>query len=232
MILDFGDGFFLRQATAGDHAALAMICLKTGNAGKDATGREDDPDLLGLVYTIPYQVLEPDLAFVIDGPAGVSGYVLGAADTNSFNAKLATEWYPDLQARVADPGPDSSRWRGSDWVRHRIHHPNLFVPHVLQALAAYPSHGHIDLLPQARGKGIGSQAMAFLEQRLAARGSTGLCLEVMPDNHGALNFYNSIGFEVLQDPELPRDCFYVAKRLAFAPRRSDGPAARPDGPLG
>lgn len=24
-----------------------MICLKTGDAGKDATGREDDPDLLG-----------------------------------------------------------------------------------------------------------------------------------------------------------------------------------------
>jgi GNAT superfamily N-acetyltransferase len=213
MILDFGDGFFLRQATAADHAALATICLKTGDAGKDATGREDDPDLLGLVYTIPYQVLEPDLAFVIEGPAGVSGYVLGAADTNSFNARLAAEWYPGLQARVADPGPDSSGWRGSDWVRHRIHHPDLSVP---QTLAAYPSHGHIDLLPQARGKGIGSQAMAFLEQCLAARGSTGLCLEVMRGNHGALSFYNAIGFEVLQNVGLPRDCIYVGKRLALA----------------
>jgi ribosomal protein S18 acetylase RimI-like enzyme len=214
MILDFGDGFFLRQATTADHPALAMICLKTGDAGKDATGREDDPDLLGLVYTIPYQVLEPDLAFIVDGPAGTCGYLLGAADTNSFNAKLATEWYPDLQARVADPGSDNSRWRGSDWLRHKIHHPNFALP---QALAAYPSHGHIDLLPQARGKGIGRRAMGFLDQRLAASGSTGLCLEVMPQNIDALNFYNSIGFGVLHDPELPKDCIYVAKRLAFAP---------------
>jgi ribosomal protein S18 acetylase RimI-like enzyme len=214
MILDFGDGFFLRQATAADHPALAMICLKTGDAGKDATDGEDDPDLLGLVYTIPYQILEPDLAFVVDGPAGVSGYLLGAADTRAFNASLAAKWYPDLQARVTDPGPDSSRWRGSDWVRHRIHHPDFSVS---QALAAYPSHGHIDLLPQARGKGIGGQAMAFLEQRLAASGSPGLCLEVMPQNIDALNFYNSIGFEVLQDAELPNRCVYVAKRLGFAP---------------
>ncbi|RVA82077.1 GNAT family N-acetyltransferase, partial [Mesorhizobium sp. M7A.F.Ca.CA.001.08.2.1] len=29
MIIDFGDGFFLRQATEADHPALAMICLKT-----------------------------------------------------------------------------------------------------------------------------------------------------------------------------------------------------------
>ncbi|TIT04306.1 N-acetyltransferase [Mesorhizobium sp.] len=213
MILDFGDGFFLRQATAADRAALAMICLKTGDAGKDATDREDDPDLLGLVYTIPYQVFEPDLAFVVDGPTGVSGYLLGAADTNSFNARLATDWYPELQASVTDPGPDSTRWQGSDWARHRIHHPDLSVR---QALVAYPSHGHIDLLPQARGKGIGRQAMAFLEQRLAASGSTGLCLEVMRRNIDALNFYRAVGFEVLQDVQPPKDCVYVAKRLASA----------------
>jgi hypothetical protein len=73
-----------------------MICLKTGDAGKDAAGREDDPDLLGLVYAIPYQVLEPDLAFIVDGPAGACGYLLGAAATNSFNASMAAKWYPNL----------------------------------------------------------------------------------------------------------------------------------------
>ena len=48
-----------------------MVCLKTGDAGQDATAREDDPQLLGLIFAIPYQVLEPDFAFVIDGPNGV-----------------------------------------------------------------------------------------------------------------------------------------------------------------
>ncbi|MER8381979.1 hypothetical protein NKJ87_18460 [Mesorhizobium sp. M0027] len=76
MIVDFGGGFFLRRATAADRAALAAICLKTGDAGKDASGREDDPDLLGLLFTIPYQVLEPELAFIVDGPSGAAAICL------------------------------------------------------------------------------------------------------------------------------------------------------------
>ena len=56
MVLDFGGGYRLRAALAEDHAALCMVCLKTGDSGKDATGREDDPDLLGLIYAVPYQV--------------------------------------------------------------------------------------------------------------------------------------------------------------------------------
>jgi hypothetical protein len=59
--------------------------------------------------------------------------------------------------------------------------------------------------------------MDFLGQRLAPSGSTGLCLEVMPQNIDALNFYNSVGFEMLQDVELPNRCVHVAKRLTSAP---------------
>jgi len=185
VILDLGEGFCLRQATAEDHADIAMVCLKTGDAGQDATAREDDPQLLGLIFAIPYQVLEPDFAFVVGGPGGVSGYVFGALDTKTFNARLAAEWYPRLQAQVADSGPDPAQWRGSDWCRHVIHHPDFGFP---AALAAYPSHGHIDLLPQARGKGIGRRAMALLEQRLAAAGSTGLFMQLDLRNDNARAF--------------------------------------------
>ena len=209
MILPIGDGFFLRQATAADHPDLAMVCLKTGDAGKDATGLEDDPQLLGLIYAIPYQVLERDFAFVIDGPAGVSGYVLGALDTRAFNARLAAEWYPRLQGQVADPGPDRTQWRGSDRARYLIHHPDFDFP---AALAGYPSHGHIDLLPQARGKGIGRRAMTILEQRLAAAGSSGLFMQLDLRNDNARAFYRAVGFEVLRD-DLPTYSIYMAKRL-------------------
>jgi GNAT superfamily N-acetyltransferase len=211
MMLEFGEGYFLRQASAADHDALAAVCLKTGDAGKDATGREDDPTLLGLIYAIPYQALEPDLAFVIDGPQGVSGYLFGARDTRAFNARLERDWYPRLQAKTADPGPDSARWRGSDWARHQIHHPDLGIP---KALAAYPSHGHIDLLPHARGKGIGRRALAFLEQRLAAAGSPGLFMQLDPRNQDALGFYEAIGFAALRHADLPAHSVYMAKRLA------------------
>jgi len=211
MILDFGGGFALRQATTADHPALAAICLRTGDAGQDASAREDDPELLGLVYAIPYQRFEPGLAFVVDGPGGSAGYLFGARDTCAFNARLAAEWYPQLQRRAADPGPDSTRWHGSDWLRHLVHHPDFAVP---EALAAYPSHGHIDLLPEARGKGIGRRAMEFLQRRLAAAGSSGLHLQVSPRNLDALRFYKAIGLEVLQGPGLPESSVFVGRRIA------------------
>jgi len=85
MIVNVGSGFFLRKATADDHPALCEVCLKTGDAGKDATWREDDPGLMGQIYAVPYQVLEPDLAFVVDSAEGVAGYLFGVLDTKSFN---------------------------------------------------------------------------------------------------------------------------------------------------
>ena len=212
MIVDFGDGFFLRRATAQDHPALSLVCLKTGDAGNDATAREDDPDLLGLVFAIPYQVLEPDLAFAIDSADGACGYVFGVADTTAFNRRLAAEWYPALQQRVVDPGLDPTRWHGSDWARHLIHHPAFALP---EALSPYPSHGHIDLLPQARGRGIGRRAIAFLEERLVAAGSRGLFMQLDPRNANALAFYRAIGMEVLLDASLPRHSVFVAKRLCL-----------------
>lgn len=210
MTLDLGGGFFLRHATAADHAALCAVCLKTGDAGKDATAREDDPGLMGLIYAVPYQVFEPDFAYVVDGPNGVAGYLLGTPDTRAFNARLAAEWYPALRKRVADPGANRSRWRGSDWIRHRIHHPDSAVA---EPLAPYPAHGHIDLLPEARGKGIGARCMAFLERRLAQAGAHGMHLDVHPANAGAQRFYRRLGFEVLTGGGLPEGSVIMGKTL-------------------
>jgi len=210
MILDFGDGLFLRQATPEDHPALCMVCLRTGDAGEDASWREDDPALMGQIYAVPYQVLEPELAFVVDGPDGVVGTLFGVVDTADFNGRLAARWYPALQQRIADPGPDREAWRGSDWARYAIHHPDLAVP---GPLAAYPSHGHIDLLPSARGRGIGRRCMGFLERRLADAGSTGLFLDVHPQNLRAQRFYASLGFEPVAMPEGGQASLFMAKKL-------------------
>lgn len=210
MILDFGGGFALRQATADDHAAFCRVCLETGDGGRDATWREDDPDLLGLVFAVPYQALEPGNAFAIEGPDGVVGYLFGVLDTLSFNGRLARSWYPRLRRRASDPGPDPARWKGSDWLRRMVHTQEFGLP---KPLLPYPSHGHIDLLPPARGRGIGSRAMVFLERRLLAEGSTGIHLHVDPRNTGALTFYSKLGFEVLRDPDLPDHTAFAAKRL-------------------
>jgi ribosomal protein S18 acetylase RimI-like enzyme len=209
-VTDLGDGFAIRQATPADHAALNLVCLRTGDAGRDATAREDDPDLLGLIYAVPYQVLEPSLAFAIEGSGGVCGYLFGALDSASFYARMEAEWFAPLRARVRDASPDPAQWRGSDWARRAIHHPEYVFP---PALAAYPSHGHIDLLPEAQGRGIGRQAMRLLMRRLAQAGSPGMHLTVSPRNHRARAFYGKLGFATVEDAELPRHTLFMARAL-------------------
>lgn len=210
MGLELGGGYRLRHALATDHAALNLVCLKTGNSGKDATDREDDPDLLGLIYAVPYQVYAPDFAFVVEGPNGVCGYVLGALDSEAFYRQVIGEWFPPIAARLADPGPDESRWRGSDWARRMIHHPDFAFPPVL---APYPAHGHIDLLDEARGRGIGRAAMEHLMATLRAAGAPGLHLAVSPVNRNAQRFYEKLGFAHIDDPSLPRHTYFMARLL-------------------
>jgi hypothetical protein len=153
--------------------------------GDDASTREDDPELLGMIYAVPYQVLEPDFAFVIDSREGVVGYVLGAPDTEQFNRRLEAEWFSKLRLRVAPAPADEARWQGSDWARRAIHRPEYIYPPLLHS---FPAHGHIDLLPQAREKGVGRKAMEHLMRQLASTGAPGLHLQVSPRNEKALAF--------------------------------------------
>lgn len=210
MTLEFGDGFSLRHARAEDHPAMCRVCLLTGDSGKDASAREDDPDLLGLIYAVPYQVYSPDFAFVVDGPDGVCGYVLGTPDSASFYAWMREVWLPPIAQRLADPGPDESLWRGSDWARHAIHHPDFAYPPVLHP---YPAHAHIDLLEPARGRHIGRRALTHLMQALAAAGAGALHLGVGPSNRSAQAFYRKLGFERLTDPSLPRHTIFMTHQL-------------------
>lgn len=210
MELDFGDGYMLRKAVWADYAALNRVCLLTGDSGKDATAREDDPDLLGLIYAVPYQVFSPDFALVVQGPGGVCGYVLGTPSSEKFYARVGQEWFPPLARRLDDPGPDETRWVGSDWARYAIHHPQFVYPPVLRD---YPAHGHIDLLAEARGRKIGSRAMRLMMGRLKAAGITGMHLQVSPSNDGALAFYRTLGFERLADESLPTHTAFMVVKL-------------------
>ncbi len=208
--LDFGDGYSLRKAQWADYAALNRVCLLTGDSGRDATAREDDPDLLGLIYAVPYQVYSPEFAFVVQGPNGVCGYILGTPSSERFYTRVGREWFPPLARRLRDPGPDEDLWVGSDWARRAIHQPEFVFPPVLKT---YPAHGHIDLLSEARGRKIGTRGMRLMMDRLAATGISGMHLQVSPTNFGALSFYETLGFRRLEDASLPGHTVFMV--IAF-----------------
>jgi RimJ/RimL family protein N-acetyltransferase len=210
MAVELAPGFALRHARRSDHDALCDVCLKTGDSGADATGREDDPRLIGQIWTLPYQVLEPDFAFVIEDRDGVAGYVLGTPDTRRFDALLEEKWFPALRRTIRDPGQDETTWRGSDWARHRIHHMEYVFP---PSLHPYPAQAHIDLLPRAQGRGVGWRAMTFIMARLAAAGAPGLHLHVSPANLRAQRFYAKLGFMKVEDPAFPLHTVFMTRAL-------------------
>ncbi len=58
----------------------------------------------------------------------------------------------------------------------------------------WPAHLHIDLLPQACGSGVGAALMCRWLDSLRAGGVPGCHLETLGENHGAIAFFESMGF--------------------------------------
>lgn len=187
----------IRPYRPTDLGSLYEICLRTGAAGHDATDLVDDPRLFGEVFAAPYGVLEPEHAFVLDADGRAIGYALGALDTSSFEARCEAEWWPALRERHP---LRSDGARLDDLLIHLIHHRS---PPSAGVLDPYPSHLHIDLLPEAQARGWGRRLMATLLDALRADGSPGAHWGVSSSNERAIAFYRHLGHrEVAVDPSI------------------------------
>jgi len=184
----------IRPYRPADRDALYSICLRTGNAGSDATTLYRDPRLLPDIYTGPYLHLEPELAFVLaDTQDRPTGYVLGTADTPRFVAAYQRGWRPRVAARYPRPGaqdPDAQRI-------HELHHPEWMLR---DDLADYPAHLHIALLPHAQGKGAGRALLDTYLKALRTAGVPGVHLSMSAANTGARAFYDRMGFHQIAHP--------------------------------
>jgi len=182
----------IRPYRASDLDRLYEICLRTGAAGQDATALVIDSRLFGELYAAPYGVLEPEHAVVVDDGSGTAvGYALAALDTRPFEARCESEWWPDLRERH----PVGSGGNGLDQLLiTMLHHPHLADDDVV---ASYPSHLHIDLLPEAQGAGWGRRLMEHLQDALRADGSPGVHLGVSTRNERAVAFYAHLVYEEL-----------------------------------
>lgn len=183
----------LRRFRAGDEAALADICLRTADAGADATGVFADDDIWAAVFVLPYALRHPDLAFVVaDADDRPVGYVVGTDDTRAFEDWFARDWWPRAGSRWPRPAADdTSRQAGT--LRYAAGRRAGAEPYGDR----HPAHLHIDLLPEAQGRGWGRRLIERLSDELRGRGVTGLHLVASADNTAALAFYDRIGFERL-----------------------------------
>ena len=195
----------IRTATADDLEALYEVCLRTGAAGSDASGRFDNPKLLGQVYVGPYVMLDGCIGLTYEDNLGPAGYTLAAIDTDSFHAECEKEWWPPLRAAYPDPGPAPTTY--DEELISNIHRPPQPSKEVV---AAYPAHLHIDLLPRIQGMGLGRKMMTRLLEELKSGGASGVHLEVDINNRRAIGFYQHLGFGTLMIKE---DVRYMGRLL-------------------
>ena len=181
----------IRPFRPGDEPALMDVCLRTGDAGGDASDLLEDPDLISYLWLLPYLRLAPELASVVDRGDGIGvGYVLGALDTVAFDVAAETGWWPEARARFPlDVAPADSL---DGLLVHLLHHRS--APDA-DLVTRYPSHLHIDLLPEVQGRGLGRAMIDRLLGQLTDRGSPGVHLGTSPANTRAVAFYRHLGFD-------------------------------------
>lgn len=177
-----------RPERPGERDEIYDVCLRTADAGGDATGLLGVDDLWGDVFAGPYLALEPELAFVLDDGARVVGYVLGTADTARWAAEHRARWLPTVAARYPLPAEPTTR---EEHLVDLLHHPEL---NVRPELAAYPAHLHVDVLPEHQGAGHGRRLVERFCAALAERGVPAVHLGVSPQNVRARGFYARLGF--------------------------------------
>ncbi|KXK59315.1 GCN5 family acetyltransferase [Micromonospora rosaria] len=180
----------VRPYAPTDLAAVYDICVRTADAGGDARGQYASDLLMGDVYAAPYVTLEPEHAHILDDGTGRAvGYVVGTADTPTFVRRYRAEWIPRVAGRY--PPPADPPVTPEDVLLAVHHHPEgRLVP----ALAAYPAHLHIDLLPDWQGRGLGRRLMARFLAGLRAAGVPAVHLGMAAGNTGARRFYERLGF--------------------------------------
>lgn len=193
----------IRPYQPDDLDELYRICLQTADNGRDGTSLFRDPRLPGHVYAAAYARFEPSLAFVAQDAGGVGGYIVAALDSQAFEQRLERDWWPALRASHPEPSQDLARGLSpqEQFALRWIHHP-LGTPDELAS--GFPSHLHINLVPQLQGQGTGRQLIVTVISALRDQGSAGLHLHVRPGNRRAAGFYRHVGFA-----ELPADDVHV-----------------------
>ncbi len=181
----------IRPYRASDLEALYDICLKTGDAGADASAMYRDPKILGHVYAGPYGVLEPENCFVAEDADGIGAYIIGTADTHGFETRLEREWWPRLRAQIADTGGEDPDAR----IARLIHRAPKTPRRINEP---YPAHLHIDCLPRFQGIGLGKRLIDTWLDAMRARGVKAAHLGVGPRNARAVRFYRTYGFHLIE----------------------------------
>jgi ribosomal protein S18 acetylase RimI-like enzyme len=192
----------VRPYRPADREAVRAICHQTGYMGATAEWFWRDRASFADLFTGYYTDVEPESAQVVvaeraDGapPGTVVGYLLGALDAARVPG-VAEVLLPHVLGRLVAfrPGTAGVVWRGLLDVAAEVA-GGRGIPEDRYSDPRYPSHFHLDLLPPARGHGVGQRLVGSWLESLRSAGSPGCHLETLAENAGAVAFFGRMGFE-------------------------------------
>ncbi len=187
----------LRQAHPEDLEHLGNIAYDTGFFGKPADIYFGDRRLFTDLWVRPYLFGPGHCNLVAELAGEVVGYIIGSPDIRRYERYMLTTLAPYLLRRwLAGNYP---RWRRSlRFLLRALRYRSRHAP-----VERYPAQLHLNLLPRARGQGLGKALLESHLDCLSASGVPGVQLSTTRENVAAINLYEKCGFRVFEEYPLP-----------------------------
>ncbi|MBQ4104658.1 MAG: GNAT family N-acetyltransferase [Clostridia bacterium] len=167
----------IRKAKKSDLERVMYVCRMT--AGNLSIRDEAIGKINGLTYAAYYIEHEADNCFVLCDGEVVVGYIICSTDEKNFRKAF----YKDYIKKIAEINKSEAR-------------KVLFIPIPYMLLKGFfPSHLHINLLPDYQGKGYGTQMINTLLSELKKKGIKSVMLLADAENTGAIKFYENNDFK-------------------------------------
>ena len=183
----------IRAYRPEDRDAVRHICFVTGYMGEPVDWQWRDASSFADLFSAYYTDHESESASVAVRDGRVVGYLLGCRYSDRVPDPIRAI-VPEVLRRglLVRPGTARFLWRGiGDTVRDLLRGgggpAGVIDPR-------WPAHLHIDLLPVARGGGVGSRLLGEWLTRLRTEGAAGCHLETMAENTSAISFFEHMGF--------------------------------------
>jgi ribosomal protein S18 acetylase RimI-like enzyme len=183
----------IRAYREGDASRIAQICYDTGFMGESASCYWRHQASFTRVWLASYIEREPQSLFVALYNGVVVGYLSGCVDSRDFPSVQQLRRRNALRYGLyLRPATAPYFWR---LLRDAVSVHGDSGPVV--DLSRWSSHLHMNLLPEARGLGVGCQLLETFFDYLKASGSTGCHLGTVAENTAAVAFFEKNGFSRL-----------------------------------
>jgi ribosomal protein S18 acetylase RimI-like enzyme len=191
----------IRPYAPQDRERVRAICFQTGFMGEPVEWLWRDRTSFEDLFCGWWLEHRPGSAMVAELDGVVAGYLLGCEDTRqTANDGLVFFRHFARRACCLRPGTAGTMWRMlGDGVLDGIRKQ---LPPVRVWDERWPAHLHIDLLPECRGRGVGSGLVRSWLDSLRRLGVPGCHLQTMAENSGAIAFFESMGFRRLGQPSM------------------------------